>query len=125
MLQRIYRDEIRHVAAGTKWFGVATKRKGISPENHYQNLVNCHFRGALKPPFNDSPRRQAGLTHEYYPPLERKDGVCKFASEIRPLPPVNELGPKGVPGRRRKRRGLHDFQREERWPTRLFTPFPE
>src|SRR3546814_10537993 len=65
MLQRIYRDEIRHVAAGTKWFGVATKRKGISPENHYQNLVNCHFRGTLKPPFNDSARRQAGLTREY------------------------------------------------------------
>src|SRR3546814_14396197 len=42
MLQRIYRDEIRHVAAGTKWFGVATKRKGISPENHYRDLVNCH-----------------------------------------------------------------------------------
>src|SRR3546814_15203357 len=40
MLQRIYRDEIRHVAAGTKWIGVATKRKGISPENHYQNLVH-------------------------------------------------------------------------------------
>ncbi|HEY9580262.1 MAG TPA: ferritin-like domain-containing protein [Rhizorhapis sp.] len=71
MLQRIYRDEIRHVAAGTKWFGVATKRKGISPENHYQNLVNCHFRGALKPPFNDSARRQAGLTREYYAALAR------------------------------------------------------
>src|SRR3546814_13862924 len=73
MLQRIYRDEIRHVAAGTKWFGVATKRKGISPENHYQNLVNCHFRGALKPPFNDSARRQAGLTREYYAAL-RSEG---------------------------------------------------
>src|SRR3546814_10049084 len=62
MLQRIYRDEIRHVAAGTKWFGVATKRKGISPENHYQNLVNCHFRGALKTPFNDSANSEEHTT---------------------------------------------------------------
>src|SRR3546814_11338867 len=62
MLQRIYRDEIRHVAAGTNWFGVATKGKGISPENHYQNLVNCHFRGPLMPPFNDSARRKNGTS---------------------------------------------------------------
>src|SRR3546814_12421031 len=30
MLQRIYRVEFRHVAAGTTWFGVATKRKRIA-----------------------------------------------------------------------------------------------
>src|SRR3546814_17802455 len=61
MLQRLYRDEIRHVAAGTKWFGVATKRKGISPENHYQNLVNFPFRVALTTPFTHPARRQAAL----------------------------------------------------------------
>jgi uncharacterized ferritin-like protein (DUF455 family) len=32
-------------------------------------LVKRHFRGALKPPFNDSARRQAGLTEEYYAAL--------------------------------------------------------
>src|SRR3546814_6029960 len=46
------------------------------------------------------------------------------ASEIRPLPPVNELATKGVPWRRRKSRGLHVFQSEERWPHRLVPPFP-
>ncbi|MBK5265513.1 MAG: ferritin-like domain-containing protein [Alphaproteobacteria bacterium] len=72
MLGRIYHDEIRHVGAGTKWFNLAAKRKGISPENSYQILVNRHFRGALKPPFNDSARRQAGLTQDYYAALARK-----------------------------------------------------
>ena len=66
MLRRIMTDEIRHVAAGTKWFGYAAKRAELSPANHYQILVKRHFRGSLKPPFNDSARRQAGLTLDFY-----------------------------------------------------------
>lgn len=69
MLRRIMTDEIRHVAAGTTWFGYATNRAGLEPANHYQILVKRHFRGALKPPFNDSARRQAGLTLEFYSAL--------------------------------------------------------
>ncbi len=66
MLRRIMTDEIRHVSAGTTWFRHATNRAGLDPANHYQILVKRHFRGALKPPFNDSARRQAGLTLEFY-----------------------------------------------------------
>ncbi len=65
-LTRIMTDEIRHVSAGTKWFNWSTNRLGLDAPNHYQMLVNRHFRGALKPPFNDSARRQAGLTRDYY-----------------------------------------------------------
>jgi uncharacterized ferritin-like protein (DUF455 family) len=59
-------DEIRHVSAGTTWFIAATKRLGLDPVNHYQMLVKHHFKGSVKPPFNDSARRQAGLTEEFY-----------------------------------------------------------
>lgn len=69
MLNRIMIDEIRHVAAGTSWFNWATNRKGLDPANHYQILVKQHFHGNIKPPFNDSARRQAGLTLEYYAAL--------------------------------------------------------
>lgn len=69
MLRRIMTDEIRHVGAGTTWFGYATNRAGLDPVNHYQILVKRHFRGLLKPPFNDSARRQAGLTREFYTAL--------------------------------------------------------
>lgn len=65
-LTRIMMDEIRHVSAGTKWFNWSTNRLGLDAPNHYQILVNRHFRGALKPPFNDSARREAGLTRDYY-----------------------------------------------------------
>ncbi|WP_323809455.1 ferritin-like domain-containing protein [Sphingobium baderi] len=69
MLGRIMTDEIRHVAAGTKWFCAATERMGADPANHYQILVKRHFRGPIKPPFNDSARRQAGLTRDFYDAL--------------------------------------------------------
>jgi uncharacterized ferritin-like protein (DUF455 family) len=69
MLQRIMHDEIRHVSAGTTWFSWATNRLGVESANHYQMLVKRHFRGSVKPPFNDSARRQAGLTEEFYAAL--------------------------------------------------------
>ena len=69
MLQRIMTDEIRHVSAGTTWFNQATNRLGLHAPNHYQMLVKRHFRGSVKPPFNDSARRQAGLTLEFYAAL--------------------------------------------------------
>ncbi|CAN5268350.1 ferritin-like domain-containing protein [soil metagenome] len=69
MLNRILSDEIRHVAAGAKWFKTAANRAGLDPVLHYRSLVSRHFRGLIKPPFNDSARRQAGLTREYYAAL--------------------------------------------------------
>lgn len=69
MLRRIVDDEIRHVAAGTKWFLWSMNRAGANPQKSYQKLVREHFRGAVKPPFNDSARSQAGLTRDFYGPL--------------------------------------------------------
>jgi uncharacterized ferritin-like protein (DUF455 family) len=69
MLNRILIDEIRHVAMGTKWFKLAANRNGYEPVAQYHLLLSRHFRGMLKPPFNDSARRQAGLTREYYAAL--------------------------------------------------------
>jgi uncharacterized ferritin-like protein (DUF455 family) len=69
ILQRIYTDEIRHVRAGTIWFEFACSAKGFTPESHWRSLVARHFRGLIKPPFNDSARNAAGLTREYYSAL--------------------------------------------------------
>ena len=66
MLERIVDDEIRHVAAGTKWFLWSTDRAGGNPQECYKNLVRRHIHGAVKPPFNDSARSQAGLTRDFY-----------------------------------------------------------
>jgi len=66
ILGRIYRDEIRHVAAGTRWFARACESRELGAVTHWQKLIRTHFRGALKPPFNDSARGEAGLSREYY-----------------------------------------------------------
>jgi uncharacterized ferritin-like protein (DUF455 family) len=66
ILNRIYSDEISHVLAGTKWFEAGCLSRQILPEPYWKMLVNRHFRGSLKPPFNDSARLSAGLSRDYY-----------------------------------------------------------
>jgi uncharacterized ferritin-like protein (DUF455 family) len=66
ILRRIYNDEIAHVFAGTKWFNRCCRDDRLEPVEQWQRLVNRHFRGQLKPPFNDSARSSAGLTRDYY-----------------------------------------------------------
>jgi uncharacterized ferritin-like protein (DUF455 family) len=66
ILERICRDEIRHVAAGTKWFTRFAESRGFSPVNQWRTLVKHHCMGALKPPFNNSARDEAGLSRDFY-----------------------------------------------------------
>ena len=66
ILGRILDDEIRHVAFGTKHFLRCAGMAQAAPESLWQSLVKRHFRGAIKPPFNDSARLAAGLSREFY-----------------------------------------------------------
>lgn len=68
-LEVIYRDEKNHVAFGAKWFRFLCDRQGITPEPAFHAFVRKHFRGNLKPPFNDRARSEAGLTPGFYKPL--------------------------------------------------------
>lgn len=69
ILGRIYRDEIRHVAAGSYWFRWGCESRRIEPVSAWKRLVGAHFKGVLKPPFNDSARDEAGLSRDYYAAL--------------------------------------------------------
>ena len=66
ILERIFSDEIRHVRCGTAWFAKVCQMSGCDPAATWQGLVEMHFRGGLKPPFNDSARQAAGLPREFY-----------------------------------------------------------
>ncbi len=66
ILQRIFTDEIRHVGFGTKWFAHGCLAADLVPAEHWRGLIARHFRGLLKPPFNDSARESAGLTRDFY-----------------------------------------------------------
>lgn len=70
VLERIYRDEIGHVAIGNRWFLWLAAERGLDdPRAAWQSLVRQHFRGALKPPFNDAARSTAGFPGDWYAPL--------------------------------------------------------
>jgi len=66
ILQRILDDEIRHVGFGTKHFVACVQSLEESPQYHWKTLVESHFRGVVKPPFNDSARLAAGLSRDFY-----------------------------------------------------------
>ncbi|MGX7896328.1 ferritin-like domain-containing protein [Tsuneonella sp. HG222] len=66
ILQRILDDEIRHVAIGAKHFRETSLKRDEPPREFWQNLVENHFGGRLKPPFNDSARLAGGLPRDWY-----------------------------------------------------------
>lgn len=65
ILSRILDDEIRHVRFGTSHFAEVCQERAESPPDLWRTLVARHFRGTVKPPFNDSARRSAGLSYDF------------------------------------------------------------
>lgn len=66
ILERILDDEIVHVRFGSTHFAAVCAQRGESAEILWKSLVARYFRGAVKPPFNDSARLSAGLPRSYY-----------------------------------------------------------
>ncbi len=74
-LEVIYAEEVGHVAYGSKWFNWLCGRDGEDPKDVFHALVRRYFHGALKPPFNEEKRAEAGLPPDFYWPLsEGEDG---------------------------------------------------
>lgn len=69
ILERILDDEIVHVRFGAKHFTAWCESRGLIPADQWKMLVQSHFRGGLKPPFNDSARAAAGLSRLGYAAL--------------------------------------------------------
>jgi len=70
ILERILDDEIRHVAVGAKYFFALCERRDAAPQQIWKMMRNAHFEGSVYPPFNDSARRAAGLSREFYAEVE-------------------------------------------------------
>lgn len=73
-LETIYAEEVGHVAYGSKWFNFLCGRDNIDPKDRFHALVRRYFHGALKPPFNEEKRAEAGLPPDFYWPLAEANG---------------------------------------------------
>jgi len=68
-MQVIYAEEVHHVAYGSKWFHFLCGRQDTDPTQAFHSLVRTYFHGALKPPFNEEKRAEAGIPPDFYWPL--------------------------------------------------------
>lgn len=60
-LEVILREEVAHVAAGSRWFRWCCEREGVAPEPTFARLIATHARSALRGPFNLDARAAAGF----------------------------------------------------------------
>jgi uncharacterized ferritin-like protein (DUF455 family) len=64
ILQVILRDEIGHVAAGSRWFRYCCQQQGLEPEKTFSRLVTQHFKGTIKLPLNTQARLAGGFSQQ-------------------------------------------------------------
>jgi uncharacterized ferritin-like protein (DUF455 family) len=57
----ILRDEVGHVAIGSRWFRWLCDERGLEPRETYLDLIREHFRGQVRCPLNLPDRRRAGF----------------------------------------------------------------
>jgi uncharacterized ferritin-like protein (DUF455 family) len=62
ILEVILEEEVRHVEIGSHWFRICCDQRGLDPEPTFLGLLEEHFSGSLRGPFNIPARMQAGFT---------------------------------------------------------------
>lgn len=64
VLEVILREEVSHVAAGSRWFRWHCERRGLVPEPTFRQLLAGYARAVLHGPFNVEARCAAGFSGE-------------------------------------------------------------
>lgn len=75
ILELILREEVAHVAAGTRWFHWCCEREGLAPGREFIRLVREVARGSLRGPFNRSARAAAGFDDDEMAALEALEPI--------------------------------------------------
>ena len=61
ILETILREEVAHVAAGSRWFHWCCARDGVAPGREFIRLVREVAHASVRPPFNREARLAAGF----------------------------------------------------------------
>lgn len=80
ILKIILRDEIGHVAIGSRWFRYCCKRRDLEPIETFQKLLQKYMNGGLRGPFYTEARLQAGFSQEELDQLIKIDLSIKNKS---------------------------------------------
>ena len=64
ILDIILREEVAHVAAGSRWYRWHCERAGVDPRARFRELLHDFATGVLHRPFNTAARLQAGFDAE-------------------------------------------------------------
>jgi uncharacterized ferritin-like protein (DUF455 family) len=62
VLRVILREEVAHVALGSKWFAHVCAERGLPPEASYLELIARYMKGTPRGPYNTDLRLQAGFS---------------------------------------------------------------
>ncbi len=71
ILEIILREEVAHVAAGSRWFRWFCERAGVEPEPRFRELLVEYARGVLYGPFNFEARAAAGFGEDELKALQQ------------------------------------------------------
>jgi uncharacterized ferritin-like protein (DUF455 family) len=69
----ILRDEVGHVAAGSRWFAYLCGQRGLDPETTYFELLQTYLGSEMRCPLNRADRSRAGFGEEE---LDRLEALC-------------------------------------------------
>lgn len=64
ILKVLLRDEIGHVAVGSRWFRCLCKQRNLDPFSAFQQILTTYFHGDIRGPFNYEARAEAGFSSE-------------------------------------------------------------
>lgn len=77
ILAIILRDEIGHVAIGTRWYRYLCEQRGLDPESEFQVLLQSYLPGSVRGPFYEEARKQAGFTRKEMEILEQQAELAR------------------------------------------------
>lgn len=75
VLHVLLRDEVGHVAVGTRWFAYVCQQRGFNRFDTFKALIDRYLRGDIKGPFNLEARLAAGFTHQEMDWLQQRNSV--------------------------------------------------
>jgi uncharacterized ferritin-like protein (DUF455 family) len=71
-LEVILREEVGHVAMGSRWFRYLCQQRGVEPEQTYLDLLDDFLNGEIRCPLNREARLQAGFSRNELARLEQR-----------------------------------------------------